>query len=250
MQNKENGKLACVGTGMKMGAHISPIARQYIIDADILFMAVSNGVIGLWLQDLNPNCVDLQRFYGAGKDRKKTYEEMIEAILFEVRQGKNVCAAFYGHPGVFARAPHEAIKLAREEGYEAHMEPGISAEDCLYSDLGIDPGKFGCQHFEATQFLKYKRIVDPSAYLILWQIGLTGESNVGLEYTDKSKLGVLTNKLSKLYSLDHEVIIYESGHLVMEGFKQEVVKLRRLPEASTNLYSTLIIPPYKSLEPE
>lgn len=235
---------------MKMGAHISPIARQYIIDADVLFMAVSNGVIGLWLKNLNPNCIDLQGFYEPGKNRKKTYQEMIESILFEVKQGKNVCAAFYGHPGVFAWAPHEAIKQAREEGYEAHMEPGISAEDCLYSDLGIDPGKFGCQHFEATQFLKYKRIVDPSAYMILWQIGLTGESNIGLEYTNKSKLELLTKKLSKLYSLEHEVIIYESGHLVLEGFKQQVVPLGRLPEALTNLYSTLIIPPFKSLELE
>ncbi|MBD3668822.1 MAG: hypothetical protein HUJ16_12710 [Kangiella sp.] len=235
---------------MKMGAHISPLARQYIIDADILFMAVSSGVFALWLKELNPNCVDLQTFYGAEKNRKRTYQEMIEAILIEVREGKNVCAAFYGHPGVFAWAPHEAINIAREEGYDAHMEPGISAEDCLYSDLGIDPGKFGCQHFEATQFLKYKRIVDPSAYLILWQIGLTGESNLGLEYTNKSKLEVLTKKLSKIYSLEHEVIIYESGHLVLEGFKRKTVTLDCLPETSTNLHSTLIIPPYRRLELE
>ena len=29
------------------------------------------------------------------------------------------------------------------------LEPGISATDCLYAELSSDPGRFGCQHFEA-----------------------------------------------------------------------------------------------------
>jgi hypothetical protein len=33
------------------------------------------------------------------------------------------------------------------------MLPGISAEDCLFADLGIDPGIYGCQSYEATDFL-------------------------------------------------------------------------------------------------
>ena len=63
---------------------------------------------------------------------------------------------FYGHPGIFAWSPHKVIKVARAEGYQAHMEPGISAEDCLYADLGIDPGRCGCQHYEASQLLFYE----------------------------------------------------------------------------------------------
>src|SRR3546814_12671609 len=39
-----------------------------------------------------------------------------------------------------ALVPHKAIAQARAEGLEAHMEAGVSAEDCLYADLGIDPG--------------------------------------------------------------------------------------------------------------
>src|SRR3546814_14587936 len=77
-----------------------------------------------------------------------TYREMVAAMLAEVRAGRRVCGAFYGHPGVFARVPHKAIAQARAEGFEAHMEAGVSAEDCLYADLGIDPGEVGCQHYE------------------------------------------------------------------------------------------------------
>jgi hypothetical protein len=41
---------------------------------------------------------------------------MVDAIMKEVRQGRNVCGAFYGHPGVFALVAHEAIETARSEG--------------------------------------------------------------------------------------------------------------------------------------
>src|SRR3546814_8782204 len=81
---------------------------------------------------------------------------MVAAMLAEVRAGRRVCGAFYGHPGVFARVPHKAIAQARAEGFEAHMEAGVSAEDCLYADLGIDPGEVGCQHYEASQFMFYR----------------------------------------------------------------------------------------------
>ena len=74
-------------------------------------------------------------------------------MLAEVRAGRRVCGAFYGHPGVFTRVPNKAIAQARAEGFEAHMEAGVSAEDCLYADLGIDPGEVGCQQYEASQFM-------------------------------------------------------------------------------------------------
>ena len=55
----------------------------------------------------------LQGFYGEGKPRIQSYNEMIEFILSRVRDGLLVCGAFYGHPGVFAYPPHESIRRAR-----------------------------------------------------------------------------------------------------------------------------------------
>ena len=96
-------------------------------------------------------------------------------ILAHVRRGLDVCAAFYGHPGVFvdsvarggARAP-----ARRASGLGC--SPAISAEDCLFADLGVDPARFGCQSYEATDFLVHGRRVDPTATLVLWQIGTVG----------------------------------------------------------------------------
>ena len=60
------------------------------------------------------------------------------------------------------------------------MDPGISAEDCLYADLGLDPGTVGCTHFEASQLLFYRRLIDTSAWLVLWQVDVVGDRTYGV----------------------------------------------------------------------
>jgi hypothetical protein len=173
---------------------------------------------------------------------------MVEAMLVEVRAGKNVCGAFYGHPGVFALPPHEAIRIARSEGYAAHMEPGISAEDCLYADLGIDPGTFGCQHFEASQLLFFKRRIDPTAYLVLWQVGVVGDQSLTRFSTGADYRRLLVDVLARDYPLDHEVIVYRAATLAIQQPRMERVALAGLSEASVELPDTLVIPPARALE--
>lgn len=123
----KQGSLVCVGVGMTLGAHISPRSRSHIEQSDVVFAAVSDPLVEMWLQQMHPDVRSLQPFYTEGKSRQVTYLQMVDAILTEVRAGKRVCGAFYGHPGVFAWAPHKSIAEARAEGYSAHMEPGISA---------------------------------------------------------------------------------------------------------------------------
>ncbi len=164
----QRGSLACVGMGMTLGSHLTPLARNNIEQADVVFAALSDGVVELWLQRMHPDVRSLQPYYAEGKSRMKTYRQWVDLMMTEVRAGKKVCGVFYGHPGIFAWSPHKAIEVARAEGFPAYMEPGISAEDCLYADLGIDPGRFGCQHFEASQLLFYERRIDPAGYLVLW----------------------------------------------------------------------------------
>ena len=162
----KKGRLVNVGLGMTLGAHITPISRHFIEQADVVFVAASNQLIEEWVKTMNKHVISLQPYYQEGQSRMITYQNMVEAIMHEVRLGKQVCGAFYGHPGVFAWPPHESIKQARKEGFMAHMEPGVSAEDCLYADLAIDPGKKGCAHYEASQFLFNHRPFDDTAYLI------------------------------------------------------------------------------------
>ncbi|HET8942119.1 MAG TPA: SAM-dependent methyltransferase, partial [Rudaea sp.] len=225
------GSLACVGIGITLGSHLAPLARSCIETSDVVFAAVSDGIVEKWLETLHTDVRSLQPLYAEGKSRVATYREMVRAMMTEVRAGKKVCAAFYGHPGVFAWAPHKAIEIARREGFAAHMEPGISAEDCLYADLGIDPGAFGCQHFEASQLLYYKRRIDPSAYLVLWQAGVIGDQARARAATDNAYRQMLADRLAEDYPPGHGVIIYRAATLPIHAPRVERTTLRKLGSA-------------------
>ena len=242
------GSLSCVGVGMMLGAHIGPRARATIEQADVVFGAVSDPLVELWLQQMHGDVRSLQPYYAEGKSRHDTYREMVGAMLAEVRAGRQVCGAFYGHPGVFARVPHKAIAQARAEGFEAHMEPGVSAEDCLYADLGIDPGDFGCQHFETSQFMFYRRRIDPSAYLVLWQVGVAGDRTVRRFSTGPAYRRLLVERLAEDYPADHVVTVYEAATLPITAPRMEQMPLSRLLDAELHMQTTLVIPPAIALQ--
>ncbi|MBB1059976.1 SAM-dependent methyltransferase [Marilutibacter spongiae] len=244
------GRLACVGLGMMLGAHVGPRARSHVEQADVVFSAVSDPLVELWLQQMNPDVRSLQAFYGDGKPRHDTYRQMTEAMLAEVRAGKHVCGAFYGHPGIFAKAPHDAIAQARAEGFPAHMEPGVSAEDCLYADLGIDPGRVGCQHYEASQLLFYRRRIDPGAYLVLWQVGWVGDRTYRRFATGPAHRQLLVDRLREDYPADHVVIAYEAAILPTASPRMEPVALRALAGTELSMHTTLVVPPAVELQPD
>jgi len=246
---KQAGRLICVGIGMTLGSHISPRSKACIETADVVFVAASNGLVETWIREMNRDVRSLQPYYGQGRKRREAYRAMVDAILAEVRAGKQVCAAFYGHPGVFALAPHKAIEKARSEGFEAIMEPGISAEDCLYADLGIDPGRYGCQHYEASQFMFYRRRIDPSAFLILWQVGVAGDQSHTRTRTGAAHRELLLELLAEHYQGDHDVILYRAATLPVDRARIQHMPLSEVATAEVDLETTLVIPPSRDLEP-
>lgn len=243
------GSLVCVGTGMTMASHITPLSESYIKQADVVFSLMSHGVVEKWLEAMHPDVRSLQQYYSEGLDRNISYRRMVDAIMAEVQAGKNVVGAFYGHPGVFAWVPHKAIAVAKQQGYKAHMEPGVSAEDCLFADLAIDPGRYGCQNFETTQLMIYQRRIDPSAYLILWQAGVAGDLSTARFHTNKQRLALLVELLSEFYPPTHPVILYEACTLPVGEPRMEQVTLAQLPDAEIHLHTTLVLSPAEELKP-
>lgn len=243
------GSIACVGMGITLGSHLTPLARSHIETADVVFAALSDHVAELWLQRLNAEVRTLQPYYRPGKSRMKTYREWVEVMMTEVRAGKRVCAVFYGHPGIFAWSPHKVVELAREEGYPACMEAGISAEDCLYADLGIDPGRFGCQHLEASQPLFFERHLDTTSHVILWQLGVVGDRSLGRFRTPDAYRELLTERLMQDYPADHPVIVYRAPTLPIQRPHIQRMALRDFPTAEFTGHETLVLPPAQALKP-
>ncbi|WP_018623307.1 SAM-dependent methyltransferase [Kangiella aquimarina] len=247
-EETSRGSLVCVGTGIQLAGQITLIAKSYIEEADIVFGVLPDPIAESWISELNSNFVSLQNLYSEDRSRKETYKDMVSAIVNEVKSGKKVVGAFYGHPGVFAWAPHEAIRQLQALGYDAFMEPGISAEDCLFADLGIDPGASGCQGYETTQFLFYKHDLDLYSYVILWQIGLAGEWTLQSFSTSRSNLEKTVSYLNRWYPLSHEVIIYEAPFLPTQEARIERFPLSSLPDKELSMSSTMVIPPLHKLE--
>ena len=122
------------------------------------------------------------------------------------------------------------------------MQPGVSAEDCLFADLGIDPATDGCYSVEATDFLVRHRRFDPASHLIIWQVGVIG--HLGPTATkDKAGLRLLVEVLAEEYGEEHEVIIYEAAPHSDYRSRIERMLLNQLPDARLMSISTLYVPP-------
>lgn len=238
-----HGRLECVGLGMMLGAHLTPRAKHCIEEAQVVFVLASDGLVQEWVRGLRPDARSLQPYYADGVSRQASYAAMVAAILDEVRAGQRVCAAFYGHPGVFAQVSHDAIAAARREGLDASMQPGISAEDCLVADLGIDPGRYGCQHHEATQFLCTRRRVDTAAYLVLWQVATVGDRGFTCARTGPGHRQLLVERLLRDYPPHHEVILYEAATVAIETPRMAAWPLQALADARIDPHTTLVVPP-------
>lgn len=234
--------LVVVGSGIQFGRHASERCLSEIRVADVVFCLADPYALGM-ITTLRPDTINLGVHYAIGKDRRETYREIDAAIMSAVRAGKNVCAVFYGHPGVFADVPHAVIRKARAEGFSARMEPGISAEACLYADLGLDPGRHGVQSIEATHFLARDRQLDPANLVLLWQVALAGDLSCTRFHAEAEGLQALADKLLRWYPPRHEVILYEAAQVPIESPRAEHLALCDLPTAQYKEYTTLVIPP-------
>jgi Tetrapyrrole (Corrin/Porphyrin) Methylases len=244
---RRGGSLAAVGIGIRSPAQATFEVASRIQTADKVFCLVADPIAEYWIRTLNVNTESLAGLYAIGKVRNETYREIVERITTAVKEGLGVCAVSYGHPGVAAFPFHEAVRLARAEGFPAEMLAGVSAEDCLFADLGIDPVDGGCLSYEATDFLLRRRLIDPASNLILWQIGVIAEPGYKqkAEAWNRDGLVVLAERLLEVYAAEHEAVVYETATILPSGATIERVQVSRLYEARVTPMSTLFVPPMR-----
>ena len=246
------GSLVVVGTGILTPAHLSQESINRIETADIVHALVPDALGMSCIKKLNSNIKNLGDLYydpnsdKNGSNRLEAYNLMVESILTDVRSGLKVCAIFYGHPGVFVYPSHVSIEKAKEEGFEAKMLPAISAEDCLFADLGVDPGEMGCQAYEASQFMFYKHTINVHAALILWQIGVVGDETLTKLEPSENGLAMLQEKLLGYYPDDHKITLYEASTLPIMPARIEKAKLSDLIQSKVKTITTLYTPPLKN----
>lgn len=241
------GALKVVGTGFLGVGQITPESRRAIERADRVFYLVSDVCTAHWIHGRNRAAESLHDCYAEGTPRSESYRRMVDRILAPVREGRRVCAVFYGHPGIVADPSHDSIRRAREEGHDARMLPGISAEDCLVADLGIDPVDDGLQSFEASHFLLRRPRFDPTVGLLLWQVGAIGVSSfLERPVWNPEGVAVLAEVLLESYPSAHEAVLYQAATLPVCEPVIPRLPLGDLARAEVPLMATLYVPPYGS----
>jgi uncharacterized protein YabN with tetrapyrrole methylase and pyrophosphatase domain len=235
------GSLVVVGTGIG-AAQLTTEARAELAGAEEVFYLVGDPLSEHAVLEVAPHARSLGPSYQEGGSRRDAYERMIETILGPALAGKHVCAAFYGHPGMLVFPSREAIRRARSEGLEARMLPGISALDCLFADLGVDPAENGFQTYEAGDFLRRRPAVEPRAALVLWQVGVVGQE---LHSPDGAPVALaeLVDALLESYPPDHELVIYEASPYPGVVPRVVTVELGALTASALSHRSTVYVPP-------
>jgi tetrapyrrole methylase family protein/MazG family protein len=209
----KKASLTIIGCGIKFLSHLTTEAKNYIEQSEKLYYLVNDPLMKEWIVKTNPKAESLDFLYTKYILRINCYKAITDYILEFVRSGHQVCVVFYGHPTVFAKPGLDAVIQAKIEGYQAVALPGVSAEDCLFADLLINPGSYGCQSYEATYFLIHQCEFNVSSYLILWQIGTIGllERPNPAGHNNIKGARAITSFLMQKYPANHLVTIYEAA---------------------------------------
>lgn len=238
----KKGTLIVAGAGMRPGqCTVETISA--VRDSSVVLCMLGDALALDWLKRLNPNTRSLHHLYATSSDRPAAYRAMVEEIMAEVRAGADVCAVFYGHPGVFVTPSHRAIAAARAEGFAAMMLPGVSAEAALFADHGVDPGAFGCQTYEAHDFFVREPRFDTRAALILWQLAVVGDGSFTRLAPDVDAVEVLARKLMRAYPESHRVSLYAAATLPTLSADIEEIALSDLASGRVTQETTLYVPP-------
>ena len=237
------GSLIVVGTGITIG-HLTAEARAWLTIADKVLYCVSDAVTERFILSLNADAESLYPFYGDGKQRRTTYDEMVERTMSCVREGQTVCVAYYGHPGIFVYPSHKAIEVAESEGFSARMLPAVSSLDCLFCDLGIDPAG-GCQIFEATDLMLRQRHLDVGSHLIIFQVAALGDLTYNKKGYESKNISSLGKYLLKYYPSDLEIKGYEAAQYSVCEPSITCTTIERLIKEGLSGIHTLYVPPLK-----
>ena len=240
INTESRGRLVIVGTGITGVSQLTLEAVAWIEAADVVCYVLADPLTERWVQEHARSAEDLARLHRSGAPRLQAYRDMSARLVEHARNGRLVVGVFYGHPGVFTSPSHWAVQAAGAEGIPARMLPAVSAEDCLFADLGIDPGDGACQSFEATDMLIRARVPATDAHLVVWQVGVVAQ--MGLRSGGRH-IAELVQYLERFYPANHMVTHYQAAQSVVAEPTIQPVPLGELGTLPLAVTSTLYVPP-------
>jgi len=183
---------------------------------------VDTGVAtGAFLQKFCPIVTSLYASsYSESGCRLGSYDRMAVAVIEAALDHPPVTFAMAGHPIVGAQAPFLIHEMARLLGLEVVTLPGISAMDCLFAELMIDPCVGGLQMYEATDLLLRRHPLLPEVPALIWQIGVVETRLHTQRRSRASRFDRFKAHVLQFYAPSHPVTAYfASQHPLMRSQK-------------------------------
>lgn len=238
-------KIAIVGSGIKTLSHLTTEAKAYITGADKVLHLVNEPMMQEWLEQNAKASRNLDEAYFSFDKRLDTYQALAKTIIDEFNHHDFICFVLYGHPTIFATIGLEALALAEQKQMtiEHVIIPGISAQDCLFADLKVDPGDSGCYSIDVNDLLLFDKTIEPHSHLILWQIGMIGNCGKPSYDVSRGNLLFLKERLLEYYPLNQKIYLYEASLYPAIAPKIECSILEKLEQLPFTPISSLYIKP-------
>jgi uncharacterized protein YabN with tetrapyrrole methylase and pyrophosphatase domain len=185
---------------------------------EVLFVERSDALES-YLATISTKLTDLATAaYQEGADRLEAYDTMAAMVIDAALDHPPVTFALYGHPLIFAYPPFQILQIAPLLNLRVKILPGISALDCLFVDLKLDPAQQGLQIYEATDLLLRRRPLQPDVPCLLWQIGVV-ETRLYTEGVSRpQRFERIKRYLLEHYPPDHEVVaVYSTKHPLLQS---------------------------------
>ena len=197
------------------------------------------------LASLCPRVTSLfESSYEESSHRLNAYHHMAARVLDAALDHPPVTFAIHGHPVVGVYAPFLIRDMAGLLNLEVQVLPGISAMDCLFAELMVDPCVTGMQMYEATDLLLRRRPLQPDVPALIWQIGCVETTLHTMRVSNSERFERLRDHLLRFYPADHQVsACYSSPHPLMPSTVYRFA-VQELCEQAHLLHSgfTLFIP--------
>lgn len=236
--------LVIVGMGIKAISHITKETETVIRGCDKVYYLANNTLFFDYLNSISTNIESLNNLYFSREKRSESYKLLGEKIINDIPKYKNICVAIYGHPLFLVQLSRYLLDWCEKERHDVHVLPAISSLDCLFSDLGINPGDGGIQLMDATELLVYRRTLDPYCHIVLYQVGAIGQLGHNREQTiAKKALLFLQSYLLTKYDKKHKVCFYEAGQTPNTKANIVYKSIDLMHTESVSSISTLYIEP-------
>jgi hypothetical protein len=198
-----------------------------------------------YLESLCPRATSLfETCYEETGHRLNAYHHMAARVLDAALGHPPVTFAMHGHPIVGAYTPFLIRDMANLLGLQVLVLPGISAMDCLFAELMVDPCVTGMQMYEATDLLLRRRPLQPDVPALIWQIGCVETTLHTMRISKPARFERLRSHLLRFYPPQHEVsAVYSTPHPLMPSTVR-LFALRDICDYAHLLHSgfTLFIP--------